>query len=84
MERCSHLPPARPAPLLANSQEVKPPRHKFPPLHERATPAEKARLLAYLNTGRFDQAARLCGCCRNTVSRTWNRYRRDIAEALGL
>jgi predicted DNA-binding protein (UPF0251 family) len=77
MERrcCSHLPPARP---------TAPPRHKFPPLHERATPAEKQRLLAYLNTGRFDKAAKLCGCCRNTVSRTWDRYRRDIAEALGL
>ena len=72
MERCcSHLPPP-------------PRRPQFPPLHERATPAEKARLLAYLNTGRFDIAARLCGCSRNTVSRTWDRFRRDIAQALGL
>ncbi len=63
----------------------KPPRRpQFPPLHERATPAEKQRLNAYLNTGRFDTAARLCGCCRQTISRTWDRYRRDIAAALRL
>jgi predicted DNA-binding protein (UPF0251 family) len=88
MERCSHLTPAppRPAPQLLQAATIR--RHKFPPLHERATPAiwpiwpaEKARLLAYLHTGRFDTAARLCGCSRNTVSRTWDRFRRDIAEA---
>jgi predicted DNA-binding protein (UPF0251 family) len=90
MERfcCSHPPPSplsRPAQLPATVPEVNPPpRHKFPPLHERATPAEKARLLAYLETGRCDKAAKRCGCCRRTISRTWDRYRRDIAEALGL
>jgi transposase-like protein len=52
--------------------------------HERATPAEKARLLAYLNTGDMTKAAKRYGCCRHTISRTWDRYRRDIAEALGL
>ncbi len=85
MER-SHLPPAKPAQLLTVSSEVKPAsrRHQFPPLHERATPAEKPRLNAYLHTGRFDKAARLCGCSLITVSRTWDRFRRDIAGTLGL
>jgi hypothetical protein len=45
------------------------------------TGAERARLGAFLRLGRFDLAAEVCDCHRDTVSATWHRYRRAIAAA---
>jgi len=45
------------------------------------TKAERERLAAFLLLGRFDLAAQVCDCHRDTVSATWHRYRRAIAAA---
>ena len=55
-----------------------------PPLRDRLTPAERERIAAVLLLGRFDKAAALCSCDRDTISATWHAHRLQIGLELGL
>jgi hypothetical protein len=52
------------------------------PLSQRLTRAERERLAAFLDIGRFDLAAAEVGCDPDAVSRTWHTWRRQIAAEL--